>query len=330
MRAWLKNGLRTILYRSGLARWLGRHRVRDALTVVMFHRVLPADDPRWASADPTYTMELSVFEDFLDWARQNFQPVSFALVEKAAGGGADLPPHALLVTLDDGWHDTFQYAAPALAAHAVPSLLFITSGALGDDRMLWRDAAAILMRDGALAAEGGAESAMESLGSLPAGQREAVLGEALQRAPHLRPLMMEPGAIRYLAGMGMALGGHGVTHTPLTQAPDPDAEFSGCRTMLVKAAGTPEISSFAFPHGRYSPELLRKGFAAGFRFLFTSDSIVNRLRERKPVSPVFGRIAISQQDVTDTTGRFSPQRALFFLTYRRPMALDAARGAFAA
>lgn len=328
MYAQLKSGLRTVLYRSGLARWIGRRSIRDALTVVMFHRVLPMDDPRWASADPIYTMELSVFRDFLAWARKSFQPISFALLEKAAGGAVELPPHALLVTLDDGWHDTYQYAAPALAAQSVPSLLFVTSGALSKDLTLWRDAAALLMRDGALA--GNPESVMESLESLPAGQREALLAQALDRAPHLRPLMMETDCLTSLEGMDMAVGGHGVTHTPLTEAPDPDAELSGCRTGLARAAGPCGISSFAFPHGRYSPELLNRGFAAGFRFLFTSDSSVNRLRGRKPASPVFGRIAISQQDITDAAGRFSPQRALFFLMYRRPRSLDARRGAFPA
>lgn len=326
----LKDGLRTFLYRSGAARLFGRRRIRHALTVVMFHRVLPRDDPRWASADPVYTMDLAVFEAFLDWARREFRPVCLPMLQEAAGSGAPLPPRSLLITLDDGWYDTPRYAAPALKARGIPGLLFVTSGAVDHDATLWRDVAAILARAGALAAPGGSPDAIAPwLASMPAAGRDALLTGILDRTGHLRPLMMQEAAFPLLAAAGVAVGGHGVTHTPLTEAPDPESELMGCRSALARAAGA-EISSFAFPHGRYSPDLLGKAFAAGFRFLFTSDSVLNSLEGQRPASPVFGRIAISQQDITDGDGWFSPERALFFLMNRRSAVLDGKRGAFPA
>ena len=47
----VKDVLRTALYRCGLLGGLHRWRNRHILTVLMFHRVLPADDPALAQAD---------------------------------------------------------------------------------------------------------------------------------------------------------------------------------------------------------------------------------------------------------------------------------------
>ena len=112
----LKDGLKAALYHAGLVSLLGRRASRDALTIVMFHRVLPPSDARSQSADPDYTVDLAIFESFLDFLGRHFHPVSLAQVEAAAAGGAPLPPHAMLVTFDDGWEDTARHAAPALAA----------------------------------------------------------------------------------------------------------------------------------------------------------------------------------------------------------------------
>lgn len=322
----LKNHLRAVLYRSGAARLFARQQARKALTVVMFHRILPAADPRSASADPDYTMELSVFEAFLDFLRRNFHPISLAMLEDAAAGGQALPPRPLLVTFDDGWHDTAQYAAPALAARAIPGTVFVTCGALGCDRMLWRDTAAILARAGLLDAPAESGTPLETwLETLSADRRDAVLGQALERAAVLRPLMMDKAA---LEGIAMTVGAHGVTHTPLTRAAQPQAELRDGKSALEAITGH-AVSSFAFPHGSYDPSLLAQSFAAGYRFVFTSDSVLNGLVAGRPASPLLGRIAVSQSDITDADGRLCPARALFFLS-RRPIAvLDPALGKFA-
>jgi peptidoglycan/xylan/chitin deacetylase (PgdA/CDA1 family) len=323
----LKNHVRRALYRAGIARLLARHRTRGALTVVMFHRVLPVADPRSASADPDYTMALGVFESFLDFLRRTYRPVSLKMLEDAAAGGPALPPRALLITFDDGWNDTACHAAPALAARAMPATVFVTSGALECDWMLWRDAAAIAARAGLLSPPDGFASCEAWLETLPASRRDGILQSALESAPSLCPLMMDKTELAALA-RSMSVGAHGVTHTPLTQAAQPRAEFEDGKAALEAVTGQ-AVSSFAFPHGRYDPPLLAQGFAAGYRFLFTSDSILNKLTAGRPASPVLGRIAVSQSDITDAKGCFCPARASFFLSRRRVAALDRARGRFA-
>jgi peptidoglycan/xylan/chitin deacetylase (PgdA/CDA1 family) len=322
----LKDRLKAFLYHAGIATLWGRRASRDALTIVMFHRVLPQGDPRSQSADPDYTVDLAVFESFLTFLEKHFQPVSLAQVEAALAGVDALPPHALLVTFDDGWEDTARHAAPALARRGMPSLLFVTSGALECEHTLWRDTAAILARAGLLPSEG--EPAAAGLEKLPATRRHEILAEALAHAGDtVRPLMMRPADVTAVLRQGMAIGAHGVSHTPLTASDDAGKELRQSKNELERRTGVP-VLSFAYPHGRYDPAILQQTLASGYRLAFTSDSILNRLEQGKIASPVLGRVALSQKDIVDAHGRFSPVRALFHILSRRSTILDRRLGAF--
>lgn len=317
-----KDRLKTILYRSGLAVRLGRRASRRALTILMFHRVLPRSDRRSASADPDYTMDLPVFEALLDFLAKTYRPVSLAQVEEAFAGGAPLPLDAALVTFDDGWEDTARYAAPALKARGIPAVVFVTSGAMTCEYTLWRDVAAILARAGHLASPAPALPLEAWLEGLAADRRQEVLAGALDRAKEVvGPLMMGKAQLRAIIAQGMSIGAHGVSHTPLTSSDRPSEELRDSKSAL-EAAGGGGVSSFAFPHGRYNPAILQQTLSAGYRLVFTSDSILNRLEQGRPPSPVLGRIALSQDDVADRGGRFSPTRALFHLMFRPVAALD--------
>ena len=46
----LRNLKRTLIYRTGVLALYHRLRSRRTLTVVMFHRVLSRDDPRWETS----------------------------------------------------------------------------------------------------------------------------------------------------------------------------------------------------------------------------------------------------------------------------------------
>lgn len=322
VKAALKDSVKALLYRSGIAALLGRRQARDTLTVLMFHRVLPAGDPRSASADRLYTIDLPIFESFLDFLSREFHPVSLAQVDAAQAGGAPLPPHAVLITFDDGWEDTARYAAPALRARGLPSAVFVTSGVLTCQHMLWRDVAAILVRAGALSPD--TEASLEKLSQE---QRNEIIDGALNRSKIL-PLMMGIPDLAAVAGQGMAIGAHGATHTPLPDARSPADEFRGGRSALEAATGG-AVDSFAFPHGRYNPTVLGEAFASGYRLVFTSDGILNALEKGRPRSPVLGRVNISQDHLAGRDGAFSPVRAAFHLMFRPIAALDRQAGSSA-
>jgi peptidoglycan/xylan/chitin deacetylase (PgdA/CDA1 family) len=132
----VKSALRRLVYGCGLL--TARHRLinRDRLTVVMFHRVLSTQDPRWVGADPEYTLSDATFASVIDFLKRHYSIV--ALDDLLASlEGRRLPPCPLLITLDDGWADTAQYALPTLRALALPAVVFVAVGAVGQREAFW-------------------------------------------------------------------------------------------------------------------------------------------------------------------------------------------------
>ena len=133
----MRSFVKRVLFGLGFARMLHRRRNRDVLTVLMFHRVLPQDDPRAAGANPTYTAwrdELAAVLDLLaDW----YSVIDLARLERIAAG-EPAPPCPLLITFDDGWRDNFDHALPELAARDLPALLFVATDYVDDARGFWQ------------------------------------------------------------------------------------------------------------------------------------------------------------------------------------------------
>jgi peptidoglycan/xylan/chitin deacetylase (PgdA/CDA1 family) len=199
----------------------------------MFHRFLPDEYSRFAGAHPNYTVSLSHFESILDFFARFYTVVDLAAVERAAAGMARLPPCPLLITFDDGWRDTVEYALPALSARGMPAVVFVATGFIGDARGFWEERVfdAVATREGDAA--GDARLA------------------ALERA-------------------GVVIGGHGHSHMPLTDVADAGAELAACRETLARHGLGGARPPFSFPHGRCTADLVAAVRAAGFGLCFTS------------------------------------------------------------
>lgn len=315
----IKGKVKHIIYGSGALAAYRRLRP-ETLTSVMFHRVLPLDDPRAKAADPAYTMRLDTFEDCLDALREWYQPVSIENVRDALHERTALPRNALLITFDDGWEDTARYAVPALRARGMPCLIFVATGAVGKEDVPWRDVVACVWRAGTLTAPPGyhagktLDGLLDWLESLPLEERTRTLKAAIEAAGDLvRPFMISPGTLRRLAEDGVGLGGHGACHVPLTKLADVGQELRQCWSEFESLTGRVP-TSFAFPHGVYSGPILETTQRAGYELIFTSDRHLNPLRHGHPISPIFGRISMSEDDVTDSAGRFCREKLAYWLS----------------
>src|SRR5205814_890642 len=102
-------------------------RLRDALTVVMFHRVIDRADPDFRGADPTYTVSADLFAGLLGFFSEHYAVISLTDVTAAIEHGRSLPDHALLITFDDGWADNLRYAVPLLGAYKLPAAIFVAA-----------------------------------------------------------------------------------------------------------------------------------------------------------------------------------------------------------
>ena len=335
MRLLKDRRIKRALYASGaLAAW-HRRRNRDRLTVIMFHRVLATDDPRWPTSDPEYTLPADVFAACLGFFKAHYNVVALEDVLAARAGQRPLPERALLITFDDGWSDNEEYALPALRAAGLPAVMFVVADAVDRAQPFWQEQMITAWRAGRLG-EATWRRLWDELGGggAPAldGTLEPVraLIAALERAPapvrarllaSIRDLlddgvryMITSDQLRALAAGRVAIGAHGQTHEPLTTVPDVDAELRAARRALEERLGGPAVTTLSFPHGRFDDEVVARARAAGYRLLFTS---VPELPGAG--ADVLGRVGFTAETVCGPDGRFDPALLALHL-FRKPHA----------
>ena len=321
----MKDLVKRALYRSGLLGLYHRLRNRRALTVVMLHRVLTEQDPRWASCDPDYTLEAGLLDRCLAFFVRHYNPVSVDDVLAARRDGRPLPDRALLVTFDDGWADNHDHALPRLRAANMPALLFTVADVVDRDEAFFQERLVAAFRLGrlrmpalleALADAGhplapapadsldGLRAVIAALEALPQELRAAVLAPFAADMDDGTRQMVTRDELRALAAGGVAIGAHGKTHTPMPRAADLDAELAGARAILGRHLGAPPPATLSFPHGRYDEGVLAHARASGYELAFTSDPVINASRDRP--SWLLGRIGFDQSHVVDRHGRFRP------------------------
>ncbi len=333
-----KEASKKFLYSSGLLGFYHRIRNANTLTVVMFHRVLPPDDPRWNSCDPDYTLATEWLEASLAFFKRHYHVVSLQQVLEARRGKGPLPPRALLITFDDGWADNADHALPALRRAGLPALMFVVSDAVGarqpffQERLIgaWRRGV-VTVRElaSALDAAGAGEAgqadesiaalrrAIARLEDLDSGQRESVLAPFSDRLDDGHRHMVDAQDLHRLLQGDVALGLHGKTHTPMQRAADLDAELGGARASLATALGQPHANaaSMSFPHGSFDRNIAARAGEAGYELVFTSVPVLN------PTAPqlgwLLGRTGFETDTVVDGRGRFRPDLLALYL-FRKP------------
>ncbi len=302
------------------------HRFMNAntLTVAMFHRVLARHDPRWPTADPHYTLSDVSFDSCVAFLERHYHPVTVSEVLSASTGRTVLPRRALLVSFDDGWHDTLEYAAPIMRKRGLPGVVFVASRWVGSRFGFWQEelrrialwADAMRALDDALGSccarsPTWFDDTKRHLEHLSDEVATTLVLEAARKAPlPERPAMMSSADLRELSDHGIDVGVHGASHAPLTSIANPEAELREARETLARVLGnTTAITSMSFPHGRYGERELRAVAAAGIGLAFTSDPWLNESRKGR-VSSLLGRVEVHERAISRSGDAFDDPRAM--------------------
>lgn len=263
----------------------------DRLTVLIFHRVLPARDALWPEE---WTAQ--EFEQICRWMSAWFHviPLDDAVQRLAAGR---LPPRAACITFDDGYADNEAVASPILLRHGLCATFFVSTGFLDGGRM-WNDTLTEALRltpretlelrgprlrslrsvalQGADGRRAGLRVLIRAIKHLPPGERVDAVAELLEAAgvgAHELPtnLMMSSEQVRGLRAAGMQIGAHTVNHPILATLSDGDAEreIANSRERLEGLLGE-RVGLFAYPNGRPGEDYLPRDVALVRRLGFSA------------------------------------------------------------
>lgn len=111
-----------------------------SIKIVVYHRILadlPCEDFPFDSDLVSATVD--EFRQQMHYLTQNYDVISFSDVDDFIRTGKGLPKNPVLVTLDDGYVDNYEFAFPVIREYQVPSTLFITTDYMDSDKTFWFD-----------------------------------------------------------------------------------------------------------------------------------------------------------------------------------------------
>lgn len=266
--------------------WISPSGPRARLSVLIFHRVLPAADPLFP--DEIHAQQ---FDAMCAWLREWLQilPLDEAVARLKAG---TLPARAACITFDDGYADNHDIAMPILHRHGLTSTFFIASGYL-DGGCMWNDVLiesvrrtrhatldlGALLGDafGALSVASANEKrqAIQALiGKIkyfPVEERSRLCAAIADQAgvPVPTDLMMHSNQVRAMRQGGMLIGAHTVNHPILARLSRDEAvdEIARNKRALEDMLQEP-VRIFAYPNGKpgtdYLPETVGIVQSLGF------------------------------------------------------------------
>jgi len=200
------------------------------IRVLTYHRV------RDVRHEP-FSVTVAEFERQMAWLSRHHTVISLNRLVDFVGGRRDIPPNAVLVTIDDGYVDLRSHALPILSKYRIPAVAFITAGEMaaasdtGDDRKLTSAEVDELSRSGITVGSHAFDH--RSLGRMPADQaaRQATVSRTALRRVTGSPVtaFAYPFGTRldFTAATGVALRSAGYRcaftsqHGPVTRSSDP-------------------------------------------------------------------------------------------------------------
>lgn len=273
------------------ASYFGEHRRsrrESRLWVLMYHRVLPKSDPRYAVEEPGMLVTPETLKMHLEEVKHRFSVVSLSDWVDKARRGEPLPAKACAITFDDGWLDNYEYALPLLKENQVPATLFAVADKVSTDFRFWPNIVSELVaaRSPALALHplladahqlaqrGYTRDELASVIHRLKEHSEATLYEALdsiewqQALPGNKPVLMNWEQLHTMVDSGwVEVGSHTCSHLRLDKGLDQkvlEKEIHSSRTTIEKAMKRP-APLFCFPNGDYDSRalrLVREGYVA--------------------------------------------------------------------
>lgn len=308
LRYALKAAIAHGLYYLGILDLMRARTLRHKAVVLMYHRVLTADERACTASNPGYVVSDTTFARHMAYLKRRFTVLSELQFVQHLEDGRPFPDSSCLITFDDGWHDNLTHALPVLRTHGLPATIYLPVNFIGVRRLFWREALTTVLLEAVLRCRRGEADpdrlrvtlqahGLEHVLALREANPRAAVVAAVQQQAHRR--MADNGTllaalqehlgidvealdttdtflswedVRAMAADGVTFGAHGTEHRPLGTLPSAEADHEVRESMRVVAdqVGAP-VLGLSYPNGSVTPAVGAMVAAAGYRAAFTTE-----------------------------------------------------------
>ena len=286
----LKTKLLNTAYRSGAFtpfHWFKRQK----LLILTYHRFSLRKENNKLSADE--------FAAHLGYLKKHTNVISLSEAIELRASRTRLPPNAAVITVDDGYRDSFDVAYPILSSFGFPATLFAVADFVDGKCWLWTDLIRFVLsntKKTSLAVEFGnganinlkwcsvkersglAERINAVLKQLPKYRRDLMIKQIsdLLEIDIPRSVPTEYASLtwqqaREMETHNIQIESHTATHPILTCVGESDLnhEVRNSKELLERELGK-TVKHFCYPNGDFNPSVKKSVAAAGYRSAVTT------------------------------------------------------------
>lgn len=265
---------------------LARNKSARMARILMYHNFAPSDD-----ADGE-AVSVAAARSQLSYLTRHFQVVPLTHLVKQLRTSNRLDPRMVILTVDDGRRNFYEYFFPLLLEFHVPATFFVVSAFIGGEDWLWTDKVLWLAEKSRSVEELRAdkiEDFFAKMNRLRPEARDACIDAIAIRAgvpiPAEPPSKFAPcswSELREMADSSLVeIGSHSLSHSIFSTLTGEESmkELTTSRAQLEAGLGRP-VKSFCFPNGKpidYFPCHLEQVQNTGYSSaVMTHSGIVDR------------------------------------------------------
>lgn len=289
------------LHYSGILSLLRRIVLRRHAVVLMYHRVLPADQWRHTFSSDAIIVTPETFARHMAFLQRNLRPVSMDTFVSHFSNATDFHPGTCLVTFDDGWHDNLEHALPILREQRIPATIFLPTAYIGSGKCFWQERLTRLLYavyrhpslhahpvvrqlgiDAVLASD--ETQARSRIKQFVRSLKGTNSGKAAAMIDALTPIAsghddgvpdvdvyVDWNEVREMQRVGVRFHSHAVSHSilPSLSPADIRQELDQSREIIARETGAP-VETLAYPNGDVDETTVAATRDAGYRVAFTT------------------------------------------------------------
>lgn len=292
---------------------------RGNILILMYHRF----------GEGATKISAEKFELHLKYLKENHRVLSLAEMVEYSQNGKTLPPHSVVITIDDGYRDVYEIAFPLLKKFNFPAVVYAITDFSDGKCWLWTDLMRYVLLNTKRDLQNRLETAAQintNLKKMPNEEKTLKIKEFAKdfgvEIPALPPPEFAPmnwDEAREMDAENVRIESHTVTHPILTNisAKELDFELQTSKKRLEEVLNR-SVEHFCYPNGSLNKNVEKAVEKAGYKSATTTEYGFNNLQTE--------RFLLKRIDAQSSIENFA-QSASGFENIRREISTQRRKGA---